>query len=141
MSDIEKVKKLREATGAGFKFCWAYIWSKNATPLDKTPAYINSFHSNERFNNEISSKARAGIKANIPPIKHWKVAIVIGKLNILKNLEIKTMWKAQKNALKTAMASPVLTEILSNSVKRNPPKIQINTDGHTDQWVCFEKKK
>ncbi len=86
------------------------------------------------------SKAKAGINAKTPPIKHWKVAIVIGKLKILRNLEIKTIWKAQKNALKTAIASPVLTEILSNSVNRNPPTIQINTDGHTDQCVCFEKK-
>ena len=53
---------------------------------------------------------------------------------------MKTIWKAQKNALKTAIASPVLTEILFNSVSRNPPTIQINTDGHTDQCVCLEKK-
>ena len=81
------------------------------------------------------------MNAKIPPTKHWKVAIVIGKLKILKNLEIKTIWKAQKNALKTAIASPVLTETLSSSVSRKPPRIQINTEGHTDQCVCFEKKK
>ena len=87
------------------------------------------------------SKVKAGINAKIPPIKHWKVAIVIGKLKILKNLEIKTIWKAQKNALKTAIASPVLTDTLSISVNRKPPTIQTNTDGQTDQWVFFEKKK
>ena len=47
----------------------------------------------------------------------------------------------QKNALKTEIASPVLTETLSNSVNKKPPTIQINTDGQTDQCVCFEKKK
>ena len=35
--------------------------------------------------------------------------MVIGKLNILKNFEIKTIWNAQNNALKTAILSPILT--------------------------------
>ena len=81
------------------------------------------------------------MKAKIEPTKHWKVAMVIGKLKILKNLETNTIWNAQKKALKTAIESPNLTSTFLSSVRRKPPTIQIKIDGQIDQWVSFEKKK
>ena len=75
------------AAGAGDK-CWrAIIWSKKANPLDKIPAYISSAASKDKSLKEINSIEAAGIAENIAAIKHWKAAIVIGKLNIFKNFD------------------------------------------------------
>ena len=75
------------AAGAGDK-CWsAIIWSKNANPLDSTPAYNSSAASKDKSLKEINSIEAAGIAENIAAIKHWNAAIVIGKLNIFKNFD------------------------------------------------------
>ena len=129
------------ATDAGLKFCWPNIWSKKAKPLDKIPTYKISLYSNKIFENFITSRVVAGIKVKIDPIKHCDAAMVIGKLKNFNNLEIKTIWKDQKSALNKAILSPSLTVTLLNSVNNNPPKKQIKTDGHMDQWIFFEKKK
>ena len=53
---------------------------------------------------------------------------------------MKTMWNAQNNALTTAILSPILTWILSNSVKRIPPNKQIIIASQTELWINLEKK-
>ena len=105
------------------------------------PTYKISLYSNKIFENITFSKIDAGKKVKIDPIKHCNAAIVIGKLKIFNNLEIKTMWKDQKSALNKAILSPNLTVTLFNSVNNNPPNKHNKTDGHTDQWIFFEKKK
>ena len=65
-------------TGAGERFCWLYTWSKNATPLDKTPAYNSSLYSKSMFEKTIVSKITAGMKAKKDQIKHWKKATMTG---------------------------------------------------------------
>ena len=49
------------------------------------------------------------------------------------------MWNAQNNALTTAILSPILTWILSNSVKRIPPNKQIIIASQTELWINLEK--
>ena len=66
------------AAGAGDRCCSAIIWSKNANPLDRTPAYISSPASKDKSLKEMNSIEIAGIAENIAAIKHWNVAIVIG---------------------------------------------------------------
>ena len=66
------------AAGAGDKCCSAIIWSKNAKPLDNTPAYISSPASKDKSFKEMNSIEIAGTAENIAATKHWNVAIVIG---------------------------------------------------------------
>ena len=120
------------ATGAGDKFCWASICSIKAIPLDKIPAYINSAASKDNTFKETYSNVSAGTEVNNAAARHWNVAIVIGKLKTLRNLDIKTIWKAQKNAPITTKESPNLTLKLSNSLNSKPPIKHIKTDGQTD---------
>ena len=51
---------------------------KNATPLDKTPAYNSSLYSKSMFEKTIVSKITAGMKAKKDPIKHCKQATMTG---------------------------------------------------------------
>ena len=44
-----------------------------------------------KYIGKIYSKEKAGIKEISAAVRHWKVAIVIGKLNILRNFEINTI--------------------------------------------------
>ena len=83
----------------------------------------------------------AETKQNKEPNKHWKVAIVIGKLNILNNFEIKTIWNAQKKAPIITKESPRRTDKFSNSLKNNPPLKHISTAGQIDQCIDFENRK
>ena len=62
------------------------------------------------------SNEKAGKKDIKAALKHWKVAIVIGKLKILRNFDIKTIWNAQKKAPITTRESPNLTLKLLNSL-------------------------
>ena len=64
--------------GAGGRFCWLYTWSKNANPLDNTPAYNSSLYSKRILEKIIVSKIIAGIKAKKDPIKHCKQATITG---------------------------------------------------------------
>ena len=90
---------------------------------------------------EIISRADAGTRQNIAPKRHWKVAIVIGKLNIFKNLEIKIIWKAQKKAPIITKESPNRTSILSSSLSNRPPTKHIIAAGQTDGCIFLENKK
>ena len=129
------------ATGAGPRFCWLKTWSKKAKPLDKIPTYKISLYSNNIFEIITSSVIKAGMKVNIDPIRHWKAAIVNGKLNSFNNFEIKKIKNDQKIAFSKAILSPNLTVTLLISVKQKPPRKHIKIEGHTDQWMFFEKKK